>query len=219
MGASRVLSIGLATLLAVVGAGLTSPAHGGSLSFEILIDTSGLIPGPGGLVDIQLNPAAAPSSPTVSANVFDPITDGVLGPATPISGTAAGDLTTPAGVTMNNSAAMNELTQSFSVASFFDVFVTLSGSEVGPGASGMFTGTVFNLSIFDSGTGLSFATLTVNPNVDMNGNPIVDGTIGIGTSGANVVVTAIPEPSSVALLGLGLGAFGVVGRFRRRRAA
>ena len=43
-------------------------------------------------------------------------------------GTASGDLTTPGGVVENNSQfTYNDLNQNFTVGSFFDVFVTLSG--------------------------------------------------------------------------------------------
>jgi hypothetical protein len=213
-----VISIASATMLVIAFAAFSTPAHAGSVTFEILADTSGLIPGPGGLIDINLGVSFPPGSPSVSVQVFNPMTDGTLGAATPISGTAAGDLTTPGGVTANNTMATNELSQNFAPKSFFDVFVEIQGPEVGPGAVGPWTGTVFNLAIFDSGTGMESATLTVNPNVDSNGNPIVDGTIGIMTSGPQVVVLQIPEPSSAMLLGLGLGASAAVGRFRKRRA-
>jgi hypothetical protein len=204
---NRVVFRGLTALFAVFLAGYSSPVFADLATFEILADTSGLIPGPGGLIDINLGVSFPPGSPSVSVRVFDPMTDGTLGAATPISGTAAGDLTTPAGVTANNTMATNELSQNFAVGSFFDVFVTLSGSEIGSGAVGPWSGSVFNLTIFDSGTGMESATLTVNPNVDSNGNPIVDGTIGIMTSGPEVrvqEVSAVPELSTAVLFGLGV---------------
>lgn len=222
MSPRKIVSLGLAMILAAAGAGLSNPAKAGSVTYEILADTSGLIPGPGGLIDISLNPSFPTGTASVSAVVFNPITDGTLGAANSVSGTAAGDLTTPGGVTANNSGMPNELIQNFSVGSFFDVFVTLSGSEIGSGAVGPWTGTVFNLSIFDSGSGMEAAELTVNPNVDMNGMPIVDGKVGIMTSGPQVQVIiagSVPEPSSVVLMGLGVGAIVAIGRSRRKRAA
>jgi hypothetical protein len=128
-------------------------------------------------------------------------------------------LTTPGGVTTNNTTATNELSQDFAVNPFFDVFVTLSGPEIGPGAVGPWSGSVFNLSIFDWAGDMESATLTVNPNVDTNGNPIVDGTIGIMTSGSQVQVLSVPEPSSAILLALGLGAIVAGARLRRSRRA
>jgi hypothetical protein len=209
--------IRLVLVALLADAGLVGTAMAGSIAYEISFDTSGLIPGPGGLVDVSLGVSIPPASPSVSVQVFNPTTDGVLGAATPIAGTAAGDLTTPGGVTANNTMAVNELSQNFTVGSFFDVFVTISGSEIGPGAVGPWSGSVFSLSLFDSGTGMEAAVFTVNPHVDDSGNPIVDGTIGITSIGA--VEVAVPEPTSIVLLGLGLGAILAVRRLRKRRAA
>jgi hypothetical protein len=207
----------MALLLAVVGASDSNPVHAGSLTYEIKADTSGMIPGPGGLIDISLNPAIAQSPATVSARVFGPFTDGALGAATPVSGTAAGDLRTT-GVTAGNSSPANELTQNFTVGSFFDVFVTLSGPEVGTGASGNWSGTVFTLGIFDKGSGYEQAQLIVNPNVNSQGKPIVDGTVDFtsGTTHPQVVVQLVPEPAGVVLMGLGAWTVVAVGLLRRR---
>ncbi len=220
MSTRQIASRGLAMLLAVAGAVIASPAHADSVTYEMLVDTSSLTPGPGGYVDISLNPTIAQSPATVSVQVFNPITDGTLGAANTVYGTATGDLTTPMGVTADNSATMNELRQNFAVASFFDVFITLSGPEIGPGATGPWSGTVFSLSIFDSEVNFAGASLTVNPDMDRNGNPIVDGTVGISTTGPQVQVielTPIPEPSSFVLMSLGTGAVVAVGRRRFRR--
>ncbi len=54
MSFRRTVSFALATLLAVAGAGLSNPARAGSASYEILADTTGLVPGAGGLIDINL---------------------------------------------------------------------------------------------------------------------------------------------------------------------
>jgi hypothetical protein len=192
---------------------LSRPACAASVTFQVLFSTNGLEQGPGGLIDMQLSAASPPGSPSVSASVYGPITDGVISSGAsasdPMVGTAMGDLTTPSGVSMNNTA-FSEMGQDFAVRSYFDVFVTLSGSEIGSNAVGPFTGTVFQLTVFDSvlsDPGLS-ATFIVNPNIDGNGEPIVDGNVGFITSGDNVTVVpfAVPEPASFVLLSLGLGA-------------
>ena len=213
----------LAALLAMAIAGTSGQAHAGSVTYEIKADTSSLVQGPGGLIDISLSPAYAQSPATVSLQVFNPITDGTLGQVVPVFGNATGDLTTPSGVTADNSTVPNELQQFFTVASFFDVFVTISGSEIGAGASGAWSGTVFQLSIFDSqvnGKEL-WGQLIVNPNQDQNGNPIVDGTVGTAVSGPEVQIIqlAIPEPASLVLLSLGMGAVVAIGRWRPMRDA
>jgi len=218
----QVVSFALATFLAVAGAGLQNPAHAGSLIYEILADTSGI--GTGGLIDMNINAVNFPTLPSVSVLVYNPITDGTVTPGfsgiDPPIGTASGDLTGP-GVSMNNTV-FSEGGQDFAAKSFFDVFVDISGSEVGPGAVGPWSGSVFTFSISDAAGNSVGATFTVNPNVDTNGNPIVDGTIyPQPTADVRVIPvsgSAIPEPSSVILLGLGLEAVVVAGRLRTRRA-
>jgi hypothetical protein len=218
MTARGLTAKGLAIAFAVFGIGDPGRAHAGSVTYEILADTSGLAPGPNGSVDILLTPDFPQSPPTVSVDVFHPITDGTLGGSTPLTGTAMGDLTSPGGVTADNSAVTNELTQDFSVGSFFDVFVTLSGPEVGPGAIGPWSGTEFGLTLFDSAGDLVGATLIINPNRDQHGNPIVDGTVGIDTTGpVQAILASVPEPSGVVLLGLGLTAIAGIARLGRTR--
>ena len=206
---NRILTLVLATTA------FANSVQAGLITYEIKADTTGLVPGPGGLIDISLG-ASTEGAPSVSVQVYDPLTNGTLGGATPLFGTAAGDLKTPGGVTVNNSQLTNELTQDFTISSFFDVFVDIQGSEIGAGAVGPWTGTELSITIYDSSTGSEGASFLVNPNVDANGNPIIDGTIETSSSNGVMIeaVSAVPEPSSIVLLGLGAVVAG--GGLRRR---
>jgi PEP-CTERM motif len=224
MSSRKIVSLGLAALLAVAAGGSANPTYAGSVTYEIIADTtfadSGLIAGPGGYVDMQLNPSILPvplTPPTVTATVFNATTDGTIGGyamGTP-TGDASGSL--PTGVTLDNSqfAVANEVTQSFAVNSFFDVFVTFSGSEIGPGANGSFTGTTFSFTIYDNTLNTIGAQITVNPN-----GGVVDGTVVptfMSPTVQVILANSVPEPSSVVLMGLGLAS--VVGFGVRRRKA
>jgi hypothetical protein len=214
----KTLAIGLVMATAGVGAGSTNPAHAGSATYEILVNTTaaGLAPGAGGFVDIQLNPATAQGPPpSVSISTSGVSTDGTLGSVMLETGTAAGSL--PGTVTMNNSVGTpttNELLQGFTVHSFFDVFVTFSGSEIGPGGSG-FSGTVFSLLVGDSTGNFTGATGFVNPDFP----PTIDGKVGFLSGAGVTVIQVVPEPSGFVLMGLGLGGTVAVGRWRRKRIA
>ena len=98
--------------------------------------------------------------------------------------------------------------QGFSVGTFFDAFVTLTGTEIGQGATGPAgTHSSFSLIIYK---GFSYDDAQIYP----NNTGAVDGTFFISTT-PGVSVSVIPEPSGLALLGLGLAAIAAASRLRR----
>jgi hypothetical protein len=215
-------------LLASAAVGVNNSARAGSVSFEISADTNGMVSGPGGLIDLQLNPASSPPAAAVSATVYGVTTDGSVDSVASTTGSASGDLTTMAGAALGNSESYNDFQQNFTVGTFFDVFVTFSGPEIGTGASGPWSGTVFTLTLFDSVLvnpqlyDSLMATFTINPNVDGNGNPIVDGTVGVSATGDGAFTVnqlGVPEPCGIVLLGLGVGAVTLAGGVRKRRVS
>jgi hypothetical protein len=192
----------------LAGALFAGPLRAGMITYELTADTSSLFQGPGGFVNIDLTAATPPSSASVSLTVSGVSTDGTLGAVGTMLGTAAGDLTTPGGVTMNNTMANNVLTQDFTVHSFFDVFVEIQGSEIGAGATGPFSGTQISIGFLDSKGTNGGAFFTVNS----------DGTISESSNGIiTVTPVALPEPASVTLLCT--GTLLACGWLSRRRAA
>ena len=207
---NRMAFVAMMAVLATFAA--RSPARAGSTTtlFEIQIDstTAGLAAGSGGLLDIQLNPSTVPSSANVSAVVYNLSTNLTLGAPT-TTGDASGQLQpgTSDKVTLDNGNKYNDLNQSADLPanSYLDVTVAITVTD--PTATGA-SGTAFYLSLYDKNLSDPSATaiLTVQS----------DGSVTQSTT-AGVTITTLPEPSTLAMLGLGLGAIAMVGR--RGRAA
>ncbi len=187
-----------------------SPARAGSTTtlFEIQIDstTAGLATGPGGLLDMQLNPSTVPSSANVTATVFNLSTDLTLG-APMTTGDASGQLQpgTSDKVTLDNGKSYNDLNQTANLpaGSYLDVFVAITVTD--PTATGS-SGTAFFLNLYDSK--LSDASATATLTIQADGSVTQSMTAGI-------TITSVPEPSTLAMLGLGLSVIAMVGRRRR----
>jgi hypothetical protein len=203
---------GFMALLVAAVAGAPAPARAASSTWEILINASqaGLTPTTSGNVDLTLNAGSQPPSPTVSARVFGLATDGMVGGVTAGSGTPAGDVSglLPGTVLMDNGGANNELTQDYVVGSFFDVFVTLSGSDIGNPSVPV--GTTFSVTVYDAAGNAATGQLLVNQDGSVTPQWSPD-------SGVMVIpATLVPEPSSAVMAGLGLVAIAGISRRRRR---
>ena len=132
---------------------------------------------------MQLFAASSPVSPSVSVQIYNPSTNGTLGSVYETDGTASGDLTTPSGVTMNNTQSVSLLDQDLTLGSFFDVFVTLSGREIGSSPTGH-TGTQFYFGLVDGASGELHALGvvsggTVNWSTSSDGIRVIPLTAGV----------------------------------------
>ena len=118
---------------------------------------------------------------------------------------------------------LSDLQQAISYGTFLSFTLTLSGSEVSGGSSVPFTGSVFTFLLEDSTqTGLSLGPLAGEAlDIYVNsGGSLTVASFGPATGNSpqlTISGAAVPEPSSVVLLSLGVAAVAVIGRFRKPR--
>jgi PEP-CTERM motif len=225
-------------LLSLVCAGGPSLARAGSVSYLVTVDTTG---GNGlpGFLDAKLASAAPPVSASVTAMISNYSSDATAGPVTIAVGDHSGSFSSTPLVLGNDSAGsaipnQSELQQMGIAATFLSFTLTLSGSEVNGGGGVPFTGTVFTFLLEEtSGIGLNQGplageafdvylnpdgSLTVTPNDPYQADGPVSGYAPAIGAYPQITISAVPEPSSKVLLGVGLGVIAACGRWRRRPA-
>jgi hypothetical protein len=211
-----IASAALAGLLAL--AGLQAPAQGGTMSYTVTADTAGLS-GTLGYIEFSMSPST-PAGVTVTADITAYTSDGIPGAISPPIGDVTGSL--PGPLVLDN-AQYSDYQQGLTYWTTLTFQLTLSGSDVGnPSAV---SGTDFSI-LLEGPTGQGLNTGTAGAAVDFYFPPL-GGTETVVVSppaaGSYPTVTlsapAAPEPSSVVLLGLGLGSVVAFGRRRTKRAA
>ena len=192
----------LIALLVLGLVGSTLPAQANSV-FEVTIDTSSLS-GASALLTFDLIDGDGAVNNTVTITQF--VSDATLGTAT-ISGGVSGAL--PGTVTLADTDFFNSLEQALTLGSTLHFLLTVSNNF----SVGGFVPDSLAVSLLDPGTfdsllatsdPFGFAVLAA----DLDG----EGEATLQTFAEEATATAVPEPTSLLLLGTGLGALIVLRR-------
>jgi len=206
--------------LALVACALlgATTSHASNFLFHINVNTSPLIGNPNGTfsLDFQLNDGTGngDANNTVTLSNFNFGGGSILGDPTPLGG-ATGDLSSS--ITITDSQFGNELFQGFTPGSTlgFDVSISTNrdaGTTPDTFAFAILDGNTNNIPT--NGPADALATLDLNSTSLSVSNVQTYSSTGPDTGGVTVAV--VPEPSSIAMIGLGLA--GLYSFKRRRRA-
>ena len=191
---------------------LAGPAAADEL-FSFVVDTSS-IRGTAGLLDFNFNPGPF-TSQLALADILNFSSDGSLAGSPSLTGDVSGAL--PATVTFDNGGALNDYFDGFKFGSTLTFEVRLYGPAVNSPDGVSTSGSSFAFSMFSdpAGTVPALTTdatdgfaITLDVNLDGSVTPT------FFSSQAMLAPSAVPEPVSTVLLGLG---FAVIGTANRRR--
>ncbi len=168
-------------------------------------------------IEFQFSPSPSPTdSATAQVTNFSISGPGALVGLGTDSGTSTGQL--PLNVTQTNTSPGGDYLQGIQFGNSLTFTLTLSGTAVGPSATGAGGGT-FTLDFFDnngylfSNSSTDVPSFTVDLNPDGSTTPTAFSS-AVTYSGPNPVTSTVPEPSTCLLLAGGL--IGLAASARRR---
>jgi hypothetical protein len=193
-----------------------SIASAGPITYDVTVDTSS-ISGTAGSFDFQFNPGPLVTQ-AASLQILNFASNGALAANPVLTGNV--NRTLPGTLTFDNGTAFNDYFEGFTYGSTLSFEVSLDGPALTSPDGVSSSGSTFAFSMFSDAAGTTPA-LTTNSaagfafTIDVN----LDGTTTLANYSSQTMVvpitSAIPEPSTIALLGIGLIGLGIM---RRRRA-
>jgi hypothetical protein len=191
-----------------------SIASAAPITYDATVDTSS-VSGMAGALDFQFNPGPLVTQ-AASLQILNFASNGALAANPALTGDVAGTL--PGTLTFNNSTAFNDYFTGFTYGSALSFEARLDGPALSSPDGVSASGSTFAFSMFSDAAG-TIPALTTNAagfafTIDVN----LDGTTSLTNYSSQTTVvpitSAIPEPSTLALLGVGVIGLGIM----RRRA-
>lgn len=187
-----------------------------AITYDVTVDTSS-ISGTTGSLDFNFNPGSLVTQ-SASLQILSFTSDGTLAGSPELTGDVSGAL--PSTLTFDNGSGFNDYFEGFTFGSTLSFDVSLYGPALSSPDGTSTSGSTFAFSMFSDAAGTTptltsdttdgFA-FTVDVNLD-GSTTVTNYSSETGVVAATGPVSAVPEPGNVALIGLGLGAIGLVRR-------